>query len=155
MDAETIGVILLRHAFSEWCRGKWRPRMEYIDNIKKWTRESFGRKQDWQMIRQHGVKKVVQLERLTSELTTPTKVKKRCLLCYLACSNLQSILGIYYSVCSNIKANKAWVPVMYFMNKIPVVCCQCYVTACQNKNFWQANDTTSYQCLDTWNYKTK
>ena len=30
----------------------------------------------WQRIEQYGVKEVVQLERLTSELTPPTKVSK-------------------------------------------------------------------------------
>ena len=48
-----------------------RPRMQYIDNIKKWTRASLE-----ENVRLTVVKEVVQPERLTSELTTPTKVSK-------------------------------------------------------------------------------
>ncbi len=49
--------------------------MQYIDSIKKWTRASLEANVGLTKIDQHGVKEVVQLERLTQELTTPTKVK--------------------------------------------------------------------------------
>ena len=57
-------------------RRRGRPRMLYIDNIKKWTRASLEENVRLLLkIEQHGGKEVVQLERQTSELTTPTKVK--------------------------------------------------------------------------------
>ena len=54
-------------------RRRGRPRMQYIDNIKKWTKASL--EENVRLTEDHGVKEVVHLERLTSELTTPTKVK--------------------------------------------------------------------------------
>ena len=49
---------------------------DYIVNIKSVDNGILGRKSksDRRYIEQHGVKEVVQLERLTSELTTPTRV---------------------------------------------------------------------------------
>ena len=56
-------------------RRRGRPRMQYIDNIKKWTKASLEKKVRLTEDRMHGGKEVVLLERLTSELTMPTKVK--------------------------------------------------------------------------------
>ena len=49
------------------------PRIQYIDIIKKWTKASL--RENVRQTEDHGVNEVVQLERLTSELTTPTNVK--------------------------------------------------------------------------------
>ena len=57
-------------------RRRGRPRMQYIDNIKKWTRASL--EENVRVTEDRTAwrgKEVVQLERLTSEMTTPTKVK--------------------------------------------------------------------------------
>ena len=73
MYEETIGVILLsvillRHSRNDGGKKK-------KDSIKKWTRVSLEENVRVTEDRMHGVKEVVQLERLTSELTTPTNVK--------------------------------------------------------------------------------
>ena len=57
-------------------RRRGRPRMQYIDRIKKWTRASLEENVRLTEHKHHGMKEGVQLERLTSELTTPTKVSK-------------------------------------------------------------------------------
>ena len=51
-------------------RRRGRPRMQYIDNIKKWTRASLEENVRLTEDRTAWREKVVHLERLTSELTT-------------------------------------------------------------------------------------
>ena len=80
MHAETISVILLRqHSLNDdGEKKKRRPRMHVSTvHIARYRNTGMlGRKHNksgQQKIGQHGVKEVVQLERLTSELTAPTK----------------------------------------------------------------------------------
>ena len=69
MHAETLGVITFFLGMALGQKKKWAP--QDIDNIKNWTRASL--EEDIRVAddRKSWRKNVVQLERLTSELTTP------------------------------------------------------------------------------------